>query len=177
MCFSLPAQINMLRRELKFANDTRTATQMGFTITQDGTLERALQSRSSSRGGGGGSRARSQGSRRRGSGASRGGMSQHGATGAGAGSVGGGGGAGAAGDDAFTPEDAREIDMQHQQIQQLREHLSRLRMAAGLDPTNNPAAVGGPPGRDLSSRERLPPMAGVAAEQESKVAGPETQAQ
>ena len=42
--------------------------------------------------------------------------------------------------------------MQHQQIQQLREHLARVRMAAGLD-SQQQAGV-----RNVSSRERLPPV-------------------
>ena len=163
----------MLRRELKFANDTRTATTMGLTITADGVLEAATHGRAPSRG------SKATGTRRNSAGSQQ-------AFGASYGSGAGGGvprgnSAGPAAEDGFSPEDAREIEMQHQQIQQvrgcdwfcavccrrfhamhathtacvrqLREHLSRLRMAAGLDPMTSQSRP-----RSVNSRERLPPV-------------------
>ena len=108
----LTKEINMLRRELKFANDTRTATTMGLTITADGVLEAATHGRAPSRG------SKATGTRRNSAGSQQ-------AFGASYGSGAGGGvprgnSAGPAAEDGFSPEDAREIEMQHQQIQQVR---------------------------------------------------------
>lgn len=162
----LTSEVNMLRRELRFGKQSAVAAKMGYSLNPDGTVVEMNAPRA-------GRRSKSRGSQR-----STGRLTPGGATGTlgapalrttavgidirttarpGAGGTAGMGGTapaallGEVDPTQFTDEEVRELEMQRMQIEQLTQHLDRLRSVV-------PTAVAEGMERRPESRGDLPAL-------------------